>query len=388
MSQQVVTPRLRTTARRAAFWIIGAVVVLVIALGTLATAGGIQQSDPLDPTSPAPSGSMAVAEVLRQQGVDVIPTVSLTETRDAIGAPASTTLVIVDYWQYLTDEKLEEAIGLADTVILVEPSFTHLKAAAPDIAHAGYVDGPLSADCDLGAVQRAGTVAGSGRGYRLLDEDVPALLCLGSGDDVYSLIGLVEDGHRLFVLGATEPLTNEAIIIEGNAAFALGLLGEHETLVWYVPSFADIESSEESIAELTPGWVTPLVVLLAVVFVVAAVWRGRRLGPLVVENLPVTVKSSETMIGRSRLYEKSQARLRALDALRVGTVQRLAALCGLPSLATVDDVIASVAALTGAQPHDVRALLLDAVPANDKELVDYSDALLRLEHDVAARIRP
>ncbi|MGX5680745.1 DUF4350 domain-containing protein [Schumannella luteola] len=384
---EVVTPRLRSTAKRAAFWIVGGVVLLVIAVVALATLGGAQERAPLDPQNAAPAGGMAVAEVLRQQGVDVIPTSSLEDTRDAIDSPAQTTLFLYDAGLYLTDEKLREAVDLADTVIIAEPGFTELQAVAPGVAQAGTVAGPIDADCDLGAVQRAGVISGEAQGYRLIDEKSDALLCLGSGDGVYSLVGLEDDGRRLFVLGATAPLTNELAIADGNAAFALGLLGENETLVWYLPSFADVESTE-SIGELTPGWVGPLMVLLALVFVAAAIWRGRRLGPLVIEGLPVVVRSSETMLGRARLYQKSSARLRALDALRVGTVQRLAALCGLPSTATVDDVIVAVSALTGAQPNAVRSLLVDADPASDRDLIDYSDALLTLERDVAARIRP
>ena len=158
-----------------------------------------------------------------------------------------------------------------------------------------------------------------------------------------------------------------------------------------MPVFVDNDATCAALAEAHDDdlhQIAQSLVLLTIVFIVAAVWRGRRLGPLVIENLPVTVKSSETMLGRARLYEKSSARLRALDALRVGTVQRLATACGLPSTATVDDVIASVAVLAGAPPHEIRSLLLDAEPASDAELVEYSDALLRLEHEVAERIRP
>lgn len=387
MSTEVVTPRLRSTAKRAAFWVVGAVVVVTIAVITLATTGGAQDRAPLDPQNAAPAGAMAVAEVLRQQGVEVIATTSLTETRDAIDSPSTTTLLLFDPGLYLTDEQLEDAVGLADTVIVAEPDFGQLQAIAPGVAQAGVVDGPLEADCELGAVERAGVVSGESQGYRVIDDDAAALTCLGSGDGVYSLVGLEDDGRQLFVLGATAPLTNELAIADGNAAFALGLLGSRETLVWYLPSFADVESTE-SLAELTPGWVTPLVVLLALVFVAAAIWRGRRLGPLVVEALPVVVRSNETMLGRARLYEKSSARLRALDALRVGTVQRLAALCGLPSTATVDDVVGAVSSLTGAQPHEVRRVLVDADPGSDRELVELSDALLTLERGVADRLRP
>ena len=71
--------------------------------------------------------------------------------------------------------------------------------------------------------------------------------------------------------------------------------------------------------------------MLVLVALGAVFWRSRRVGPLVVENLPVVVRASETMEGRARLYERSNSRLHALDALRVGTVARLARTCGLPA---------------------------------------------------------
>ena len=144
----------------------------------------------------------------------------------------------------------------------------------------------------------------------------------------------------------------------------------------------------KTLGELTPPWVTPVLVLLVLTFVAAAVWRGRRFGPLVIENLPVTVRSSETMLGRARLYERSSARLRALDALRVGTIQRLATLCGQPRTASVDEIVSAVASVTRAQVGDIRNLLLDTVPATDADLVSLSDALLVLERDVAVAVRP
>jgi len=134
--------------------------------------------------------------------------------------------------------------------------------------------------------------------------------------------------------------------------------------------------------------VLPAVALVVLTALAAAVWRGRRFGPLIVENLPVTVRANETMQGRARLYQKSSARLRALDSLRIGTVERLAALCGLSRLASVDDVIASASAVARLQPAEVRRLLLDAVPATDRELVALSDQLLTLERAVATSVTP
>jgi hypothetical protein len=79
------------------------------------------------------------------------------------------------------------------------------------------------------------------------------------------------------------------------------------------------------------------------------------------------------------LYARSSSRLRALDALRVGAVQRLAGYCGLPRTASLETVVLAVAVATGAPAGGVRDTLLDAVPANDRELVALSDRLAALE---------
>jgi hypothetical protein len=177
--------------------------------------------------------------------------------------------------------------------------------------------------------------------------------------------------------------TNDGISAYGNAALALNLLGEGETLVWYLPTILDVErTGPPSIGELTPGWVTPVLLLLVAVFAAAAFWRGRRFGPLVGENLPVAVKASETMEGRARLYARNSARLRAIDALRIGAVQRMARQSGLPRTAGLDDIVLTVAALTGEPVERVRWALVDAVPATDRSLVELSDRL----HDLEVRL--
>ena len=112
------------------------------------------------------------------------------------------------------------------------------------------------------------------------------------------------------------------------------------------------------------------------------------MGPLVVENLPVVVRSGETMEGRARLYQRSSARLRALDSLRIGSIDRLAAAVGLPSTASVADVCDTVAALTGSDRGAVRDLLVDAQPHTDGQLVTLSDQLARLESATLSAINP
>jgi hypothetical protein len=66
----------------------------------------------------------------------------------------------------------------------------------------------------------------------------------------------------------------------------------------------------------------------------------------------------------------------------------MAKLCGLPTVATVDEVIGVVSTTTGRSPAEVRALLLDDVPASDLQLVHLSDELLKLEDDVTNAVVP
>jgi len=129
-------------------------------------------------------------------------------------------------------------------------------------------------------------------------------------------------------------------------------------------------------------------VLLIVVTIAAGVWRGRRFGPLVVEDLPVHVPAEETGEGRARLYARSAARDRALDQLRIGTIRRLAEALRLPRSAHVDAVVAGAADASGRAAASVRALLVDAPATGDRDLVGRARDLDALEREVRTALRP
>src|SRR5690606_8139879 len=173
------------------------------------------------------------------------------------------------------------------------------------------------------------------------------------------------------------------------AALALGLLGGTDRLVWFLPSVADVEATgPPTLQELTPTWLVPVTSLLAITVLVAMFWRGRRFGPLVAEDLPVTVPSGETMEGRSRLYQRTAARTRAIDALRIGTVGRLGNALGLSRHASVPEVSDAVASVLGRNPNEIRSILLDTLPTSERDVVALSDALLDLPTAVIAVVDP
>jgi hypothetical protein len=386
------TPTLRRAGRRSLFWILAAVVVLLVVVVTLALAGSGVAGVPFSASNPSPTGSKAIASVLDEQGVEVTDAQSYRSAQRALGDSRTATLFLYDPDGDLDSKRLTRLAGVAKDVVILTPGFRQLNDLAPSVAQAGIVKKKvLASDCSLAAVTNAGTVTGTGNGYRLVEPQTDAATCLGSGRSTFSVIQVPngEGTGTVTVVGTTAALTNEHVAERGNAALALNLLGANPRLVWYLPTIADAPvTGKPSVADLTPLWVTPVLVLLVITTIVAGIWRGRRLGPLVIENLPVVVRSSETMEGRARLYQRSGARLRALDALRVGAVGRLATQCGLGRLATVDEVIAAAAKASGRDPGSVRRLLLDERPGTDRELVRLSDELLGLEADVSRGIRP
>jgi hypothetical protein len=153
--------------------------------------------------------------------------------------------------------------------------------------------------------------------------------------------------------------------------------------VWYLPGPGDTDATAApTIGELTPGWVSPVMVLLIAVVIAAGIWRGRRFGPLVVEQLPVHVPAGETSAGRARLYARSAARVHALDQLRIGAIGRIAVTLRLPRSTPVEQVADAAARATGRDAATVQRLLVDDLPSRDRELVDLAGELARLEDDV------
>ncbi|PPF56877.1 DUF4350 domain-containing protein [Clavibacter michiganensis] len=383
--------------RRAGTWIALAALAVLVALASLAIGGAARPGDALAPDNPAPGGTQALARVLAAQGVDVTLAGTLAEARAAVGEGDDATLVLGPTSDRLDDDRLTEVGRLTTRTVLLSPDFRTLRAIAPDVAAGGAAesdDRALDARCALPAAVAAGSVPDDAPVFRLVGEDASAVVTCFPDDtgDAFALLevpAVLAPGGTVVVLDADPVLTNDRIGEQGSAALALGVLGERPRLVWYTPSPDDAAAdAPPTLGQLTPGWVTPAILLLGAAALAAAVWRGRRFGPLVVERLPVVVRADETAEGRARLYLRADARGHALDALRVGTVDRLATTLALGRLASVDEVVAAAAAAVGEDPAGIRALLLDTRPRTDRDLVDLAGRLAALERRVARAVDP
>ncbi len=393
----VLTEPPRTVVRRWWFWLAVGVLVLVVAIVSTAVGAAPAPGTPLSPTNAAPEGSKALAQVLEEHGIDLVIPATLAEAVSAADQPR-TTLLLDDPSGLIGTYGNAAIERAAARIVLLEPPADTLLdyggVARPATLLSGS-DDPASADCPLGPVQRAGEIDGDSWTYEVLADD--ATQCWRAADGAPRLVQQLDGDQELDILGTTGLLENQRITEAGNAAFALGLLGATPRLVWFQPDERAGWSAEDggtgaaetpTIGSVSPAWVVPVMLLLIATAIAAAVWRGRRFGRLLVEPLPAIVPADETVRGRARLYARAHARLRAADALRIGTIGRLATALGQPSTADVDEIAAATAAITGRRIPDLLGLLRDLEPANDRDLVRLSDELLRLETELTGRMKP
>ncbi|CAM5447623.1 DUF4350 domain-containing protein [Streptomyces aurantiogriseus] len=344
----------------------------------------------LDPRSADPYGSRAVAELLADRGVSTRIVTTLAEARAAT-APDTTLLVATP--DLLTKRQQKElhsvTAGSGGRTVLVAPGSWSVETLAPGVTAdpATSRGSTLSPDCDLPAAQRAGTADTGGVRYTTLHLDVDECYPSNRLATLLRVPDASGDGDTI-VLGAPDILHNDRLDKQGNASLALQLLGSRPHLVWYLPSLSDTSAAdpedEKSFAELLPsGWLWATLQLF-VAAALAALWRARRLGPLVPEKLPVAIRASETVEGRARLYRKANARDRAATALRSTTRTRLAPPVGIPvtQAHTPEALIPALSAHLNGDGQSLHSLLFGPPPGDDTALIALADQLDALEREV------
>jgi hypothetical protein len=363
--------------RRSWRWVllVLAAVCAVAAIGTYLTAPRL--GGRMDPASTGPDGAHALVTLLRDRGVTVVVATSVAAAESAAGS--GTLLLFAQTQRVTNDSLLHRLAATSGDLLLVEPT-SHARAAlAPGIRSSGASVRDTKPNCALREADRAGSVDfGPSNTYSAVG-DRAVTSCYGGALVRY------RDGERtVTVVGGTDFMTNGGLLQAGNAALAMNLAGQDSRLVWYAPQRVEGESSgSTTIFGLIPDNVIWMVLQLWLAVLLVALWKGRRLGPLVAEELPVVVRASETVEGRGRLYRSRRARDRAAQALRAATLQRLLPRLGLGVDTSSPAVVIAVAQRSGSHPESVRHILFGPSPATDADLVQLARALDDIERQVA-----
>lgn len=360
-------------------WIVAVLVAIVAVAVLVAWLTAARPGGRMDPASTSPDGAQALVTLLREQGVDVVVADTVAQAESA-ARPDS--LILIAQTQYMADDALLQRLADAPgDRLLVAPTSRTREALAADVQVAPAATYGGEPGCDLREARRAGAVQfGPTDTYEAVDDSSAEVIRCYSGAVVR-----YQDGARtITVAGTADFMTNSTLLQEGNAALALNLAGTQPRLIWYAPQRVEGENtSSATIFDLIPEQVDWIILQLWLVVGLAALWKGRRMGPLVAERLPVVVRASETVEGRGRLYRSRRARDRAADALRTATLQRLAPRLGLGVQPAPETVVQAVAQRTSLDPPTVEYQLFGPPPETDSDLTQLAHALDDIERQVA-----
>ena len=362
------------------------IVTIVVAGGALiAWLQPSQANGYLDPGNADPGGGRALAAILTQRGerLTTVDTTAAAAANANAAAKASTTAagataagatatILVTNPQFLTATQLDTLTQTTADIVLTDPTQAELAALAPQVSIAGQAS---TRNTDPACTLSAATLAGDADmgGILLKTTDPTAVRCyLAHGHP--SLVSYhAPNGRRITILGTGAPFTNAQLGNNGNAALAMNLLGGSPRLIWLEPipnpagqAQANQANGQASFFSLVPKPVYMVAVVLIIAVLLLALWRIRRLGPVVAERLPAVVRAAETTEGHGRLYQARRARDQAAQHLRQAAAARISARTGRPE----EDVMQTIA---GPPPED------------DAALVRLADRLDELESEAGAR---
>ncbi|MZD57835.1 DUF4350 domain-containing protein [Streptomyces sp. SID5606] len=371
----------------------GVALALVLLLAGAVAIAVVRSGDhhgELDPRSADPAGSRAVAELLAERGVSTRVVTTLDAARAATGPDTTLLVAAPDLLTERQQTRLHATVaGSGGRTVLVAPGGRAVERLVPGVTAdpALSFDSTLAPACDLPAARRAGTADTGGLRY---STHLAADACYPSRR-LATLLRVPDTSAEgtpgdTVVLGARDILVNDRLDDHGNASLALQLLGSRDHLVWYLPSLSGVPDPDEErgFFDLLPsGWLWGTLQLF-IAAALAALWRARRLGPLVPEKLPVAIRASETVEGRARLYRKANARDRAATALRSATRTRLAPLVGVPVTRahTPEALLPALSAHLHGDGQSLHSLLFGPPPGDDAALIALADQLDALESEV------
>lgn len=359
--------------------------LLAVTLLFLLWVGRGNRTGYLDPAAVDPAGSRAVAQVLGNNGVSVHDERLSAAALER--APGATVLLVGG--ELLTREVVSDLLAAQPARIVVVDAYlgtpiTDRLAAGVEYAEAASLPDTVAPNCDFATATRAGTadLPGSRFDARAWVADGqpgtdPTELGVACYDrpEAAALVRLPPRVGRpeVILLGSPAPLRNDSFNEEGNAALALGLLGAHEELVWWRPVYSDPafagSTDSQPLMALVPEWVVPVILQLFLASLFLAWWRGRRMGPLSLEPLPVVIRAGETTSGRARLLAAHHARGEAANDLRAAALEQLRSKLDLPHGVPREALVAAVTARTNRVPAQIDQLLFGAEPSTDAQLV-------------------
>ena len=387
--------RVRRTAAYLGAVALGLLLVVMLALSAQ------RPTAPLDPDGTGPEGARALAEVLRSQGVEV-EVVRSIDALEATDPDAGTTVVVGDP----TDlgpgaaQRLAASARLAGRLVLVGLDTDQLADLGLSVQAFPGGGGDLVARCRSEVARTADVVTAWDTRYLTAGDSAGARTCFvlpspegdpdqPDPDGAYGAAMVQLDATaahpETLLIGYGPAWTNDLITEASNAGTAVRALGSTPRLVWYQPGTGDAVApgpggvGPAGDGSVWPVWTGPVTALLLASVVLLALVRGRRLGRLVREPLPVVVRAIETTESRGRLYRRAGDHARAAAVLRSGTCERLVRRLAVGRGAGPAALVHAVSLASGRPGPEVADILFGPAPRDDAALIQLAQQLTDLE---------
>jgi hypothetical protein len=367
---------MRPSTVRRVRWVAGitATVALVV-LALVVTVGRANRQQADDPRSTTSAGAGALGALLAAEGVQIRV---IDQVGDAVDASGANRALVVANGDELSEADAQRLLAAGfGRMILLRPDAATLARFGVRAEGRPATRSTIAPGCPADAAEQAGTVTFADARSAYAATGPAEFSCYPAGPGGYAYLRVpTATGPTVELVGGG--ISNTLLEQAGNAAFGMNVFGARADVTWLMAR-AGSPDAEATPPGLLPPWWPIALAQAAIAFGVVAVWRGRRLGPILTEPLPVTVRAAETVEGHGRLYHRINAYDRAARALRAGTVGRLSRAYG-----HADDPLALSAVLadrTGLEPGQVRRMLVDARPTTDNDLVNLARDLDRLEQE-------
>lgn len=324
--------------------------VLVILLTVVAGRGGPNDTGiDLDPRSTGPAGTRALLDTMRVLGADVVISSRLPSDR------TDTVLLLRDDLDEDRANAVQAWVRGGGVLLVADPS----SDFAPDVGRRGI--GPAVRTCgpeihggafdDVDRLQTATTLAFVPTGTHVS--------CFGSA--VAAVVTVRVSGRGAIVsLADPSMLRNDRLGIADHLRLAVSVLAPTTDTSVQVLTAAGLGSGATPLRELVDDRIVAAAWWLLACVGLVALGRGRRFGAPVDEVLPVRVRGSDLTRSAGELWQRTDGRAQAAEALRDATRHAMVARGLRPDPAS--------AAAIGVEAVTLGRVLATTPPADDEEL--------------------
>lgn len=358
------------------------VAIVVISIGLVsALSKEVTSTVFMQVNNPEPKGSMALAKVLENKGVSLTAINSYQQLSSYLqeGSTKSDLVVVINP-NYLSANQIRDLDENAGADILYANFYKMAAGHFPNVQNTVQED--IKASCDLPILKPYYKISYA---YSILKPQPESINCFKvdqTQDSGYVFVQTQKENDKtISYLADITIFSNESITEADNAVFAINLFSQYKNIYWYV-------ASGNNVSELTtpshyyPSWYKYAGIMLLITAITLFISTSRRLGPVVYENLPVTVQMQEIVIAKANLYRKNNLQTHCIKILRTYYLYLIKRSLKIYDNCSKDVLISQISPYTTKTEQQLDHMLFSGEVKSNEDLKILATDLKNLEQEV------